>query len=670
MSDVQQKPTVALPGQKTAFESSGEVGQLRFEVRRLTAQLEQCETKLANAMLREEHIRASFALALAEREKILSSQAWRATRSIQRAVGAVRLILPSVRRRGAPRSELTEQTAPSLPDKIPSLAPLSYQDWAHAYGTLSPADREAITADIATLTAKPVISLLIRDSDPEPALREKTLASIHGQLYPHWEICRGGEDTIAGDFFAVLEPGHILAEQALYEIVLEFQHHPEAALVYTDDDRIDDQGRLSDPILKPDFSIDLQLACPLTNALTVYRRSMLETIGLVPQDIEPGRDAGLTLEIASRFGAAAIRHISAVLCHRPVATAEIAHLSDRAAAATGLAAVARRIAPIEITPLPDHPQWNRVTWPLPALLPRVSVIIPTRDRPDLLARCVLGLLYRTDYPDLEILILDNESVDSTTLSLFRMLQADPRVRVIPISGPFNYSALNNAGAREAAGDILVMLNNDVDVIEAHWLKEMVSHAVRPDVGAVGAKLLYADGRIQHAGVVLGVGEHNAGPGVAGHFGLGAEPDDAGYLGQFAVTREVSAVTGACVALRREVYEVVGGLNERELPVSFNDVDFCLRLRGAGFRIIWTPFATLYHLESASRGRQKTPEQIEQAALEADYMRTVWGPVLDRDPFYNPAFDRKNHAFELARPPHRRKPWRRASFDPAKDHGPN
>jgi hypothetical protein len=187
---------------------------------------------------------------------------------------------------------------------------------------------------------------------------------------------------------------------------------------------------------------------------------------------------------------------------------------------------------------------------------------------------------------------------------------------------------------------------------------MVSHAIRPDVGAVGAKLLYGDNRIQHAGVVLGVGQYAGGPGIAGHFGHYAAAGDTGYLGQFVLTRELSAVTGACLAFRREVFEAVGGLNETELPIAYNDVDFCLRVREQGFRIIWTPLAELYHLESASRGLPKTPEQVDRAAREAGYMRHRWGPVLDNDPFYNLNFDRKDHAFELMRPPYREKRWRR------------
>jgi GT2 family glycosyltransferase len=298
----------------------------------------------------------------------------------------------------------------------------------------------------------------------------------------------------------------------------------------------------------------------------------------------------------------------------------------------------------------------------------VSLIVPTRDRADLLARCIVGLLYRTDYPHLEVIIIDNDSQEAGTLSLFQMLRKDHRVRVVPVPGPFNFSALNNAGVRAATGTVMVMVNNDIDVIDDSWLREMVSHAIRPDVGAVGAKLIYGDNHIQHAGIVLGVGRYNGGPGIAGHFGHSAEGDDAGYLGQFVLTREVSAVTGACLAFRQEVWAAVGGLNETDLPVAYNDVDLCLRIRAHGWRIIWTPFAELYHLESASRASDETPDRRARAAREAHYMRDRWGPVLDDDPFYNPNFDRSSHLFELARPPRRQRPWLR-ELDVAADATP-
>jgi GT2 family glycosyltransferase len=275
------------------------------------------------------------------------------------------------------------------------------------------------------------------------------------------------------------------------------------------------------------------------------------------------------------------------------------------------------------------------------------VIVPTRDRPELLARCAEGVLRRTDYPAIELIVADNDSREPDTQRLFTELRRDERVRIVPVPGAFNYSAINNAAAATATGEVLVLLNNDIDVIDPGWLREMVGHAMRRDVGAVGARLLFGDGTIQHAGVVLGVGQFEGGPGIAGHFGFHAPSTDEGYHGQFVLTREVSAVTGACLALRRSVYEGVGGLDAVNLPVALNDVDLCLRIRALGLRIVWTPFAELLHLESASRGSDQTPETAERFRRECRYLRERWGPVLAADPFYNPGFSRADHGFRLA-----------------------
>jgi GT2 family glycosyltransferase len=287
---------------------------------------------------------------------------------------------------------------------------------------------------------------------------------------------------------------------------------------------------------------------------------------------------------------------------------------------------------------------------LPAVPPLVSVIVPTRDRAALLAACAEGVLERTDYPAIEFLIVDNGSTEAATHALFSRLRSDPRVRILPAPGPFNYSALNNHAAAEARGEVLLLLNNDIEVMADDWLRELVSHAVRPDVGAVGAKLLYTDGTLQHGGVITGVG------GAADHYRLGVAREDTGYFGSLAMVREVAAATGACLALRRSVFEAVGGLDEANLAVAFNDVDFCLRIRAAGWRILWTPFAELYHLESASRGQDLTAEKAQRFARELGYLRRHWGKVLMRDPFYNPNLELDGAADALAAVPRHQPPW--------------
>jgi GT2 family glycosyltransferase len=265
--------------------------------------------------------------------------------------------------------------------------------------------------------------------------------------------------------------------------------------------------------------------------------------------------------------------------------------------------------------------------------------------------CVEGLLNRTDYPNIEVLIVDHESKLPETFALFERLKSASRVRIMPYVGNFNYSAINNRAAAEAKGSIIGLVNNDIDVINSDWLSEMVSLAVLDGVGAVGAKLLYANNRVQHGGVVLGVG------GVANHFNYNEPRSAAGYFGRNALTSSVSAVTGACLLVRKSVYEEVGGLNERDLPVAFNDVDFCLRLRRRGYRNVWTPFAELYHHESASRGADSTPEKLARFQREINYMIKTWGPELGQDPFYNANLSTDlGMLFQFAFPPRRQHPW--------------
>jgi O-antigen biosynthesis protein len=281
-------------------------------------------------------------------------------------------------------------------------------------------------------------------------------------------------------------------------------------------------------------------------------------------------------------------------------------------------------------------------------------MIPTRDRADLLANCVEGVLHRTDYSNLELLIIDNGSVEPATLALFhRLCQEDSRVRILNFPGPFNYSALNNAAAREARGEILLLLNNDIDVIEPDWLRELVSHAVRPDIGVVGAKLLYANEQVQHGGVVLGPN------GQMIHVHRLSSRNDPGYFGQLALTRTLSAITGACAAIRREVFLEIGGFDEANLPVAFNDIDLCLRAGDYGYRVVWTPFAELFHLESASRGPEHTdPAKRARFLREWQYMRNTWGSLLESaDPFHNPNLLFAWDYFEVPSAPRREKPWR-------------
>ena len=300
----------------------------------------------------------------------------------------------------------------------------------------------------------------------------------------------------------------------------------------------------------------------------------------------------------------------------------------------------------------------------------VSVIIPTRDRSDHLEQCVEGVLHRTDYSNIELLIVDNGSTEPATVAfLDRLTREEHRVRILRLPGPFNYSVLNNAAARAANGEVLLLLNNDIDVIESGWLREMVSQALRPDVGIVGAKLIYTDETIQHGGVVLGP------RGQITHLHRFASRNDPGYRGQLSLCRTLSAVTGACVAIRRTLFFEVGGFDEINLQVGFNDIDLCLRLRELGYRVVWTPFAELFHVESVSRGYDGFPELFQLQSVFCEYknadpvkrqrgvrewehMHQTWGAMLEAgDPFHNPNLLFEWDHLELPSAPRRLMTWR-------------
>ena len=549
----------------------------------------------------------------------------------------------------------------------------SYRAWVRRHDTLTAADRDAIASHVARLPQR-LLSLLMAVRPADLADLAAAAASLRRQLYPHWELCLAAADAATaeaaqaiaaadprrrirvvlaptddllalaqGAFVAVLPADAQLAPQALYEVAAALSAAPDTELLYTDEDRLDPQGRRRAPLFKTDWSADLLLGRDMPGDLAVMRTEALRRAGGVG---DPAARHDRALRLAEVIAPARIRHIAAVLVHR---RAPDGPASADAAAVTR--ALARRgMAGVRVMANPLLPGSLRVCHPLAQPAPLVSVIVPTRDRAGLLARCAEGVLHRTDYPNLEFLIADNGSTEPQTAALFAHLAEDTRVRVLPLPGPFNYAHLNNAAAAAARGEVLLLLNNDVDVIDPGWLAELVAHAVRRDVGAVGARLLFADGRLQHGGVALGVS------GVAGHLELLAPRDAPGYDGRLALVRDVAAVTGACLAIRREVFAAVGGFDAANLAVAYNDVDLCLRVRERGWRVVWTPFAELYHLESASRPSDLAPEQQARYLREVAYMHRRWGARLQADPFYGPNFSLRDGHYFLAAP-RRLPPWR-------------
>ena len=460
-----------------------------------------------------------------------------------------------------------------------------------------------------------------------------------------------------GEFVALMDHDDVLPAHALYEVAVELNAHPDADLIYSDEDKIDDHGRRHSPYFKTDWNPELLLSQNMVCHLGVYRRSLIEKVGGFRPGYEGSQDYDLALRAATATRADKIKHIPAVLYRwrdgeSRFSERQLERCIDSARRAKRDYFVARKEA-AEVEENPLLPNYDRVRHPLPARPPLVSLIVPTRNRHDLLGPCIEGLLNRTTYQLIEIIIIDHQSDDSDTLALLKRLSMDERVRILRYEGPFNYSDMNNKAVAQARGEIIGLINNDVDVIEPSWLSEMVSLAVLPENGAIGAKLLYANERVQHGGVVLGWGPD--------HAHTNAERSDAGYFGRLALISNVSAVTGACLILRKSLFEEVGGLNATDLMVAYNDVDLCLKIRARGYRNVWTPFALLYHREFASRGNDAAPDKIDRANRELDYLRKRWGAALEVDPYFNVNLWLQNPSFVLAFPPRRVKPWRAAAI---------
>jgi GT2 family glycosyltransferase len=446
------------------------------------------------------------------------------------------------------------------------------------------------------------------------------------------------------ELVCLLRASQLLSDTAVYRASVEMNGHPDADGLFSDWDSLDGAQR-ADPRFNASWDPDRFFEYPFPLGFAAFRRAIVDQVLLrVPGEVPPEPEE-LAVRCIARSALARLRHVPHVLLH---ATEPARTLEERWANATIAARreiVTARFPLAEVSVIGDHAL--RIRHPVPTPAPLVSLIIPTRDGYDTLRPCVESILEKTTYREYELLIVDNDSRDEITRHYLYSLEHGGVARVLRYPRPFNYAAINNFAARQARGAVLGLLNDDVAVISADWLREMVGHALRAEVGAVGAKLLYPDGRLQHCGAVLGVNR------VAGHI-FGRAEDGLNPRTRF--THEVSAVTGACLVLRADLYALSGGLDEDHLPVAYNDVDLCLRLREHGLRNIWTPHATLYHHESMTRGADITREQRRRLESEIRYMHLRWGRVLETDPFYSPNLTLSAVDGGLAWPPRVRWPW--------------
>jgi GT2 family glycosyltransferase len=454
-----------------------------------------------------------------------------------------------------------------------------------------------------------------------------------------------GIESAGGEFIGFLDHDDTLAPQALNEVACLLMSDPELKLVYSDEDKITATGGRFDPYFKPDFNRELLLAHNYICHFCVINTALVKEVGGLRVGYEGSQDYDLLLRCIPKLADREIGHIAKILYHWRAVDGSTALAAGEKSYSwqAGLKAVNDYVsdnglsAKVENGPVPNSFHIKRV----PDDLPLVSIIIPTRDRADLVRTCVESIVAKTTYARYEIIVVDNQSSDPQALAYFERLQRDGVIKLVRYDNEFNYSAINNYAIKHhASGECLVLMNNDIEVLAPDWLTEMVSYYSLADMGCVGAKLFYPDGRIQHAGVTLGIG------GVAGHTHKYFEKDSYGYFSQLVLPREVSAVTAACLLVKRSVYEEVGGLEEEHLKIAFNDVDFCLKVKKAGYRNFWTPYAQLIHHESVSRGHEDTPEKKERFRSEVLYMRGKWSDELEADPFYNPNLTLEHEDFSL------------------------
>lgn len=574
---------------------------------------------------------------------------------------------------------------------------ISYSEWIRLHDTIGEGDRQAIRRHIAALDYRPVISVLMPVYNPPPDLLQRAIDSVRNQLYPDWELCiaddassspeirhilerasiadtririlfrhQNGHISAAtntaltmakGEFIALLDHDDELSEHALYHVAVALNENRELDLLYSDEDKINTAGHRFGHYFKPDWNPDLFLAQNLISHLGIYRRSLAVSLDGFREGYEGSQDWDFALRCVERIPSEHIHHIHHIphiLYHWraiPGSTAVSIDAKNYAVDA-GQRTLSdhwkRRGIEACVTPVEAGHLTTRL--PLPPAPPLVSIIICTRNREELLRQCIDTIGATNTYSNIELIVLDNGSDDPACLHYLSELESSCRARIIRHDAPFNFSVLNNIAARQAHGSLLCLMNNDVAPICPGWLTDMVAHALRPEIGAVGAKLHYPDGKIQHAGVIL---DGTA----AGHLHLGYPRGTAGYGNRARLAQNFSAVTAACMVIRKSVWDEVGGMDEI-FAVAFNDVDFCLRVQERGYRNLWLPQAELYHYESASRGKEDTPEKQVRFMSEVKTLQQRWGNLLNQDPAWNPNLALNGSQINLASPPRTTKPWAR------------
>lgn len=518
----------------------------------------------------------------------------------------------------------------------------------------------------------PLISIAVPVyQTPEPYLRQM-IESVRQQTYSHWELCLadGSGDTretrriiteyadrddriryqelaandgiagntnaafemCRGEYVGLFDHDDLLEPDALYEIAAAVQREQYPDLLYTDEDKVSaDLQEYFQPHFKPDFSLDLLRSNNYICHFLVIKRSLLTAVGGESRQYDGAQDYDLILRCVER--AQGIVHIPRILYHWRVHKASTADnpLGKDYALEAGKQALEAHLErsgqPGEVS-MTSYRGFYRIRYRV-AGEPLVSIIIPNKDQAGMLQRCLEEIQEKSTYRNYEIIIVENNSTETETYEFYQSLEGKDNIRLLYWDKEFNYAAINNFGAAQARGEYLILLNNDITVITPDWIEEMLGNCQRREVGITGARLYFPDNTIQHGGIVIGIG------GSAGSMFVGMKREMTGYLHKAVIQQNLSAVTAACLMVRRDVFDEVGGLDE-QLAVAFNDVDFCLRVRAAGYLVVYDPQVEMYHYESKTRGYEDTEEKKQRFQKEQDYLCRRWSDLFERgDPYYNP-----------------------------------
>ena len=570
----------------------------------------------------------------------------------------------------------------------------NYTEWIKKYDTVSTRDKELIQKKINSFSRNPLISVLMPVYNTDPKYLSQAIDSVINQVYTNWELCIAddlstSQDTLktikkyelldkrikivyrtenghiskasnsalelcTGEYTALLDHDDLMVPHALFCIANSIQKE-DLALIFSDEDKVTSENLRFNHLFKTDWNPELILSQNFICHLSVYNTKILKELGGFRAGFEGAQDWDLALRVVDYAGKDKVLHIPHILYHWRAIESSTA--SSTLAKPYVLEAQKKSVEEHlkrnnesgEVKILHDISQL-RVIFNTPKNNPLISLIIPTKDQVTVLDKCISSILSKTKYKNYEIIIVNNNSSETDTFEYFESLSKYKNIKIIEDNKSFNFSRINNDAVKYASGEYFAFLNNDLEIITHEWLNEMLSHASRKNVGAVGAKLMYPNGLVQHAGVILGIG------GVAGHNHKGRLHSDVGYWNKLILTQTLSAVTAACIVMKKENFIEINGFDEINLSVGFNDVDLCLRLNESGKRIIFTPYAELFHHESVSRGYETTPEKFERFEKEIAYMKKRWCKILKNDPFYNPNLTVYTEDFSLAFPSRAVKPW--------------